>query len=126
MASSAGYHFGKASLYETTMKSGIKYHLLRVTYTTGNDEITTAPANDDGGVAVAYPSLFGSSFLVLNTEYEPRTNKPIYSFEDLREYLETKDDNGIFHFAYEEVYAGFSPDDLSAEEMPFFLISGRL
>ena len=126
MASSAGYHFGKASLYETTMKSGTKYHLLRVTYTTGNDEITTAPANDDGGVAVAYPSLFGSSFLVLITEYEPRTNKPIYSFEDLREYLETKDDNGIFHFAYEEVYAGFSPDDLSAEELPFFLISGRL
>ena len=113
----AGYHFGKASLYETTMKSGTKYHLLRVTYTTGNDEITTAPANDDGGAAVADPSLFGSSFVVLIMDYEPRTNKPIYSFEDLREYLETKDDNGIFHFAYEDVYIGFSPDDLSAEEI---------
>lgn len=54
---------------------------------TGNDEITTAPANDDGGVAVADPSLFGSSFVVLIMDYEPRTNKPIYSFEDLREYL---------------------------------------
>ena len=31
--------------------------------------------------------------------------------------LETKDDNGIFHFAYEDVYIGFSPDDLSAEEI---------
>ena len=112
-----GYHFGKASLYETTMKNGTKYHLLRVTYTTGNDEITTAPANDDGGVAVADPSLFGSSFVVLIMDYEPRTNKPIYSFEDLREYLETKDDNGIFHFAYEDVYIGVSPDDLSAEEI---------
>ena len=113
----AGYHFGKASLYETTMKNGTKYHLLRVTYTTGNDEITTAPANDDGGAAVADPSLFGSSFVVLIMDYEPRTNKPIYSFEDLREYLETKDDNGIFHFAYEDVYIGVSPDDLSAEEI---------
>ena len=112
-----GYHFGKASLYETTMKNGTKYHLLRVTYTTGNDEITTAPANDDGGAAVADPSLFGSSFVVLIMDYEPRTNKPIYSFEDLREYLETKDDNGIFHFAYEDVYIGVSPDDLSAEEI---------
>ena len=111
----AGYHFGKASLYETTMKSGTKYHLLRITYTTGNDEITTAPANDDGGVAD--PSLFGSSFVVLIMDYEPRTNKPIYSFEDLREYLETKDDNEIFHFAYENVYIGVSPDDLSAEEI---------
>ena len=112
-----GYHFGKASLYETTMKNGTKYHLLRVTYTTGNDEITTAPANDDGGAAVADPSLFGSSFVVLIMDYEPRTNNPIYSFEDLREYLETKDDNGIFHFAYEDVYIGVSPDDLSAEEI---------
>ena len=112
-----GYHFGKASLYETTMKNGTKYHLLRVTYTTGNDEITTAPANDDGGAAAADPSLFGSSFVVLIMDYEPRTNKPIYSFEDLREYLETKDDNGIFHFAYEDVYIGGSPDDLSAEEI---------
>ena len=40
---------------------------------TGNDEITTAPANDDGGVAVADPSLFGSSFVVLIMDYEPRT-----------------------------------------------------
>lgn len=112
-----GYHFGKASLYETTMKNGTKYHLLRVTYTTGNDEITTAPANDDGRVAVADPSLFGSSFVVLIMDHEPRTNKPIYSFKDLREYLETKDDNGIFHFAYEDVYIGVSPDDLSAEEI---------
>lgn len=50
-------------------------------------------------------------------DYEPRTNKPIYSFEDLREYLETKNDNGVFHFAYEDVYIGVSPDDLSAEEI---------
>ena len=49
-----GYHFAKASLYETTIKDGTKYHLFRVTYTTGNDEITTAPANDDGGVAALF------------------------------------------------------------------------
>lgn len=82
-----GYHFGKASLYETTIKNGTKYHLLRVTYTTSNDEIATAPDNDDGGVGVPAPNLFGSSFAVLIMDYEPRTNKPIYSFEDLREYL---------------------------------------
>ena len=64
-----------------------------------------------------HPSLFGSSFVVLIMDYQPRTNKPIYSFEDLREYLETKDDNEIFHFAYENVYIGVSPDDLSAEEI---------
>ena len=112
-----GYHFGKASLYETTMKNGTKYHLLRVTYTTSNDEIATAPDNDDGGVGVPAPNLFGSSFAVLIMDYEPRTNKPINSFEDLQEYLEAKDDNGAFHFAYKDVYIGFSPDDLSAEKI---------
>lgn len=113
----AGYHFGKAGLYETTMQSGTKYHLLLVTFTTGSDEITMAPANEDGGIAVPDPNLFGSSFAVLIMDYEPRTNKPVYSFEDLQEYLETKDDNVTFHFAYKDIYIGFSPDDLSAEEI---------
>ena len=113
----AGYHFGKANLYETTMKSGTKYHLLRVTFTTGSDEITTAPANEDGGISAPDPNLFCSSFAVLIMDYEPRTNKPVYSFEDLQEYLETKDDNVTFHFAYKDIYIGFSPDDLSAEEI---------
>ena len=113
----AGYHFGKASLYETTMKSGTKYHLLRVTFTTSSDEIIMAPANEDGGIAVPDPNLFGSSFAVLIMDYEPRTNKPVYSFENLQEYLETKDDNVTFHFAYKDIFIGFSPDDLSAEEI---------
>ena len=30
-----GYHFGKADLYETTMKDGTVYYMLRVQYTTG-------------------------------------------------------------------------------------------
>lgn len=113
----AGYHFGKASIYETTMKSGTKYHLLRVTFTTSSDEIIMAPANEDGGIAVPDPNLFGSSFAVLIMDYEPRTNKPVYSFENLQEYLETKDDNVTFHFAYKDIFIGFSPDDLSAEEI---------
>lgn len=113
----AGYHFDKASLYETTMKSGTKYHLLRVTYTTGSDEITAELAHDDGGVPVPDPTLYGSSFDVLIMDYEPRTNKTVYSFEDLREFLETKDDNGTFHFVYEDVFIGFSPNDLSTEEI---------
>ncbi len=117
-----GYHFGKASLYETTMKNGTKYHLLRVTYTTSNDEIATAPDNDDGGVGVPAPNLFGSSFAVLIMDYEPRTNKPINSFEDLQEYLEAKDDNGAFHFAYKDVYIGFSPDDLLRKKFLMQLI----
>lgn len=113
----AGYHFYGASLYETTMKNGTKYHLLRVTYSTGSDEITAAPADDDGGVPVPDPNLLGSSFVVFVMDYKPKTNNTIYSFEDLREYLETTDNNGIFHFTYEDIYIGFSPADLSAKEI---------
>lgn len=113
----ADYHFDKASLYETTMKNGTKYHLLRVTYNTGNDEITIAPADADGGVSAPDPNLLGASFSILVMDYKPGTNKVIYSFENLQEYLENKDDNEIFHFIYEDVYIGISPDDLSAEEL---------
>lgn len=112
----AGYHFDRASLYETTMKSGTKYHLLRVTYTTGSDEITMAPTNDDGGVPASDPTLFGSVLVIFIMDYEPGTNRAVYSFENLQEYLKTKDDNETFYFSYEDVYIGFSPNDLSTEE----------
>ena len=45
-----GYHFGKANLYETTMKDGTRYYMLRVQYTTGND---TAQGNAEEEIAAS-------------------------------------------------------------------------
>lgn len=112
-----GYHFDKASLYETTMKSGTKYHLLRVTFAAGKSETPTSPTSEDGGVLAPDPNSFGSSFAVFIMDYEPKTKKGIYRFEDLPEFLETSKDNTVFHFSCGDVYIGFSPSELSTEEI---------
>lgn len=113
----AGYHFSKADLYETTMKSGTQYHLLRVTFAAGSDNVLTVPTSDDGGVLAPVPNSFSSRFAVFIMDYEPKTNKTIHRFEDLPGFLETAEDIAVFHFSYGDVYIGFSPSELSKEEI---------
>ena len=113
----AGYYFNKADLYETTMKSGTQYHMLRVTFAAGSDDTPTTAIGDDGGVLAPTPSSFSSSFAVFVMDYLPKTNKTIYHFEDLPEFLETAKDIAVFHFSYGDVYIGFSPSELSTEDI---------
>lgn len=113
----AGYHFSKADLYETTMKRGTQYHLLRVTFAAGSDDVPTAPTSDDGGVLAPVPDSFSPSFAVFIMDYEPKTTKTIHRFEDLPEFLETAEDIAVFHFSYGDVHIGFSPSELSTEEI---------
>lgn len=113
----SGYLFDKADLYETTMKSGTQYHMLRVTYAVGGNETPTTSTNDDGEELAPTPNSFSSSFAIFIMDYEPKTKKTIYRFEDLPKLLETAKDVAVFHFYYENVYIGFSPSELSAEEI---------
>lgn len=119
----SGYHFDKASLYETTMKDGTKYHMLRVTYTTGSDSSLPNSVDEDGGVLAPAPNSLGESFAVFVMDYEPKTKKTIYHFVDLPSYLETKSDSNVFHFSYGDVFIGVSPNCLSAEEILFVVKS---
>ena len=113
----SGYQFNKADLYETTMKNGTQYHMLRVTYVIGGNEPSAASTNDDGGVLVPTPDSFGSSFAIFIMDYEPKTKKTIYRFEDLPSFLETAKDVAVFHFSYGNVYIGCSPSELSTKEI---------
>lgn len=113
----AGYYFDKADLYETTMKNGTQYHMLRITYAAGGGGIPTTPASDDSGVLAPDPNSFSSKFSVFVMDYEPRTKNPIYRFEDLPEFLESTEDIAVFHFSFEDVYIGFYPSELSTEEI---------
>ena len=65
-----GYHFGKANLYETTMKDGTRYYMLRVQYITGND---TAQGNAEEEIA-ADPNTLDKSFVVFVMNYEPKVD----------------------------------------------------
>lgn len=113
----SGYQFNKADLYETTMKNGTQYHMLRVTYAIGGNEPSATSTNDDGGELTPTPDSFSSSFAIFIMDYEPKTTKMIYRFEDLPSFLEAVEDVAVFHFSYGNVYIGFSPSELSTEEI---------
>ena len=95
-----GYQFKTASLYETTMKDGAKYHLLRVTYTTGD-------SSNDNMTPVA-------EFTVQLTDFHPKTEKTIYTTDTLPGDLSSK---GFLHIAQGDVYVGFDVGDLTHDEI---------
>lgn len=113
----SGYQFDKADLYETTMRNGTQYHILRATYAVGGNDTPTTTANDDGGELAPAPNSFSSSFSIFVMDFEPKTEKTIYRFEELPRFLETAKDVAVFHFSYGNVYIGFSPSELSTEEI---------
>ena len=97
------YHFGNASLYETTMKDGTKYYMLRVTYTTGTQ--TTSQGED----VAPDPNSEGNSFAVLIMNYKPKTKNQIYKPSDITESKLNEIGGTTFHISYEDIFVGISP-----------------
>ena len=95
-----GYQFKAASIYETTMKDGTKYHLLRVTYTTGDS------GNDDMAPV--------AEFTVQLTDFQPNTEKTIYTVDTLPNELSEK---GFLHIAWGDVYVGIDTGDLTRDDV---------
>ena len=92
-----GYWFVIAALYETTMKDGSTYHLLRATYSKSD------PADFDP----VYPYLTDSCFDVQVLDFPPRTNKiKTYTPEKLKISQSNQDD---FYLALDDVYIGVFP-----------------
>lgn len=108
-----GYHFGTANLYETTMKDGTKYDMLRVQYATGSD---TAQGGAEEELA-ADPNASGKSFVVFVMNYEPATEKQIYAAEDMTERLLEELDGDTFHLSYGAIYVGISPDTATSDDI---------
>ena len=105
------YHFGNASLYETTMKDGTKYYLLRVTYTTGN------PPVSQGEDAAPDPNTEGNSFAVFVMNYRPKTKNQIYKPTDITESKLNEIGGITFHISYENIYVGISPLSAAADDI---------
>lgn len=98
-----GYHFENASLYETTMKNGVKYYMLRVVYTTGNK------TEGDGEAEIAAdPNTLGSSFVFSVMNYMPKTKYQIYNPADITESKLEEIGGTTFHIAYDDVFVGIS------------------
>lgn len=113
-----GYHFAKASLYETVMKDGTKYYQLRVTFADG--DITEADPTLDpetGEQSKDAPITTANTYMVFIMNYQPGEEYTIYSGNALTEYIRELPSNGVFHFSLDDLYVGFVTYDLTSEDV---------
>ncbi len=107
-----GYMFEKASLYETEMKDGTKYHMLRVCYANEDIQMQTAPSTEEYEAAV--PVCV--EFVVFVMDYEPKNDR-IYSPDEFDEALYERLDGGTFIINVNgEAYVGISPYSLDHDD----------
>ena len=106
------YHFENASLYETTMKNGMKYYMLRVVYTTGNK------TEGDGETEIAAdPNALESSFSVFVMNYMPKTKYQIYEPTDITESKLEEIGGTTFHITYDDVFVGISQNSTDPSDI---------
>lgn len=115
-----GYCFGRAKLYETIMKDGTKYYMLRVFYTSGGVQ-TFPTASGDGGEVVPDPNTQGDEFSVFVMNYPPNTDQKIYSPEEITESVLENIDGLTFHLQYGNIYVGISPETALPEDILFVI-----
>ena len=109
-----GFHYGRGSIYNTVMKDGTQYNMLRIEYITG--EIPEPEFAEDGGEVVPNPELLGDSFTVCVMNYEPETDISIYSSqEDITISLLEKDEAAYIHSG--DYYIGVFTDTAELENV---------
>jgi len=115
---SAGYHFARASVYETTMKDGTKYYQLRVVYADGDiaelDPVTDTATGEQSKEA---QTMTSNSYKLWIMNYNPGKEYTVYSGDTLTEYIKNLSDNGVFYFTMDGLFFGFVPYDLSPEDV---------
>lgn len=112
----AGYSFEKASLYETTMKNGTKYYMLRVFYTNGDIQ-ASSKVNEDGDELAADPNTSGNEFSISVLNYQPNTERKIYNPEEITESILESIGGQIFYLSYGDIYVGISAETSLAKDI---------
>ena len=74
------FHYGRGSVYNTIMKDGIQYNMLRVEYITG--EIPEQKFTEDGGAIAPDPEAIGNFFIICVLNFEPETDLSMYSSKE--------------------------------------------
>lgn len=98
-----GFHYGRGSIYNTIMKDGTRYQMLRIEYITG--EIPEPEFAEDGGEIVPNPELIGDIFTVCVMNYKPKIDGNIYSGrEEITVSLLEK--NGAVYLHSQDCYIG--------------------
>lgn len=97
------FHYGRGSVYNTVMKDGTQYNMLRVEYITG--EIPEQKFTEDGGAIAPDPEAFGDTFTICVMNYEPKTDISIYpSAEEIT--VSLLEENGTAYIHSKDCYIG--------------------
>ena len=80
---------------------------------TGND---TAQGNAEEEIADD-PNTFGKSFIVFVMNYEPATEKQIYTPADITGSLLEEIGGSTFHISYGDIYVGIFPDTVTSDDI---------
>ena len=109
-----GCRYGTAGYYETIMKDGTRYHMIRVTYESGQGAVP-APITEDDQVS---PGMTGNTaFLWMVWGHRPNTGRHIYRPGEVTAQVLEQMDSGVFYIDYDGIYVGISRMDISIEEL---------
>lgn len=96
------FHYGCGSIYNTMMKDGTEYNMLRVEYISG--EIPEQQFAEDGGAIAPDSGAMGDFFTVQVWNFEPDTEASITSVEEVTETL--LEEEGSVYIRSGECYVG--------------------
>lgn len=111
-----GYVFYYAMLYETTMKDGTIYYMLRAEYSKeGRSDVPALVGGDTGEQIVG--DTASDPFVIFPTNYRPVAEDKIFSADQITVRDIEKKGGLTFHVSYGDVYMGIVPYDyVSAED----------
>ena len=118
-----GCQYGAAGYYETTMKDGTRYHMLRITYDRGQSLVQVPKteneenASETENVQKASEIVGDTAFLWMVWGHRPDTKLPVYQPEEVTVSLIEQQEGRVFYIDYEGVYVGVEQIDVSAEEL---------
>jgi len=112
--------YGAAGYYETIMKDGTRYHMLRVTYEGGEmTEPVPVPKqeNPDENAETSSAMHHKTAFLWMVWGHRPDTDLPFFQPEEINAELLEQQNGGVFYIDYDGIYVGISQMEIETEEM---------
>lgn len=98
-----GFHYGRGNIYNTVMKNGTQYNMLRIEYTSG--VIAEQQFAEDGGAIAPDVETMGELFTICVMNYEPDTDISIYSsIEEVTQSI--LEENGAVYIRSGDCYVG--------------------
>lgn len=109
-----GCRYGTAGYYETTMKDGTRYHMLRITYDRGQISVPVSKTENEESAS----EMGGdTAFLWMVWGHRPDTDLPVYQPEEITVSLIEQQDGRVFYVDYDGIYVGVEQISVSAEEL---------